>query len=520
MLQWVLAASAVLNFVGLWWGLPSEWAPIELNPGLVLGAVEQHFSHGWFDAYPPFHFYVLMTAMSPVLLYARLAAIDIHGQAGHTMLVVAARLVSVIMAFGTLIVTALCGRRAFGGRTGVYAAALLALTPPFVYYGKFANVDVPYLFWFGLSLLCFLRMLDRTQARDYVLFAAFATAAVCTKDQAYGLYLLVPVAVVVRAWVENRRAQRPLALLRAVFNGPNAAATASAVVLFTLINNIQFNPGGFADHVRFITGHGSEDYRMFAPTLAGHLALAGLTARLIQVSFGWPSLVVCVAGVGIAVAGRSRRRVALWLAVPAIGYYFGFINVILYDYDRFILPIALILAIFGGLAVDVWLGPGTGRWRRLPVALVLLYSVLYAGTVDVLLLKDSRYTVEAWMASHASRSDLIGTSGLTDYLPRFDGYQTVNIQSLEDLAGARAPYIVLNADYVRAVPPDTTWGQMISALQRGSAGYTLVYRYRTSSPWPWLPGGHPDLVGRRHETLVASTLRNINPTIEVFRRRD
>jgi hypothetical protein len=45
-----------------------------------------------------------------------------------------------------------------------------------------------------------------------------------------------------------------------------------------------------------------------------------------------------------------------------------------------------------------------------------------------------------------------------------------------------------------------------------------VGRFRHASPWPWLPGGHPDLMGARQDSIVFSTLRNINPTIEIFQR--
>jgi hypothetical protein len=92
---------------------------------------------------------------------------------------------------------------------------------------------------------------------------------------------------------------------------------------------------------------------------------------------------------------------------------------------------------------------------------------------------------------------------------------------LGDVAGLereRPLYFVLNADYALAVPPERPWGQLIGGLQHATLGYRLVGHFRRGSPWPWLPGGHPDLVGTRQETPVFSTLRNIDPTIEVFRR--
>ena len=77
------------------------------------------------------------------------------------------------------------------------AAALLALSVPFVYYAKTANLDVPYLFWFALSLLFFLRALRRARTADFALFGLAAAAAVATKDQALALYVLT---VPVLAW--------------------------------------------------------------------------------------------------------------------------------------------------------------------------------------------------------------------------------------------------------------------------------------------------------------------------------
>mgnify|MGYP003694809975 CR=1 FL=1 len=49
-LKWILAASLILNVVGVWWGLPGgSWAPDELTPTLVIGRRDAWFSHGWFD---------------------------------------------------------------------------------------------------------------------------------------------------------------------------------------------------------------------------------------------------------------------------------------------------------------------------------------------------------------------------------------------------------------------------------------------------------------------------------------
>jgi hypothetical protein len=210
----------------------------------------------------------------------------------------------------------------------------------------------------------------------------------------------------------------------------------------------------------------------------------------------------------------------MWLVIPVVSYYVGFIDVILYNYDRFVLPMCFVLAIFGGLAADRLLSaPGQARrWSVAAVATALFYTMAYAGTVDALMIGDSRYEVERWMREHVGPSDVVATSGLHEYLPRLDAYNVEDISTVQELGQERPGYVVLNADYAHAVPADTAWGQMIAGLEHETLGYRLVGRFRRTSPWRWLPGAHQDLVGAREEGVVFSTLFNINPTIEIFQR--
>jgi len=519
-LRWILGGSVILNLAGIGWGLPGRWVPIELDPEYVLYGLSQHFSQGWYDWYPPLQFYVLTMAMSPLLLLQSLGRISIDSALGYTLALLVCRLASIAAGVGILIATCLCGIQAFGRRAGIFAAAIVALTTPFVYYSKTANVDVPYLFWSACSLVFYLRLLDSAGLRDYVLFAATATLAVCTKDQAYALYLLVPPVVLYHAWRVNRHAGVSQPIWRAVFDRRLAAAAVTAAVLLAVCHNFLFNFGGFLNHVRLLTGRTSLYFRVFEPTLSGRFQLLWLTIRLIEVSFGWPLFLLSVAGVLVAVMTPRLRPVTTWLLLPMLSYYFGLINVILYNYDRFVLPLCLLLALFGGLAIDVFLeSSGRGRtWRTIAVTALFAYTLLYAGTVDVLMIWDSRYAVEQWMQTHIGRTDLVAITGLREYLPRVDDFDRVDIGTVAELQRERPAYVVLNADYARAVEADSPWGQLISGLQHQTLGYRLAFRFRRSSPWPWLPGAHQDLVGARDETIVFSTLRNINPTIEVFQR--
>ena len=314
MLKWVLAGSLILNVVGIWWGLPGgNWVPDELTPVSVIQAAAQRFAHGWFNRYPPFHFYVLTAAFSPLMLLDWLGRVDLGGVVPYTLLALVGRLVSVAAAVGTLLAVYACGAQTFGKRAGIFAAAIFALVTPFVYYAKTANLDVPYLFWFALSLVFYLRVLESVRLRDFIGFAACATLAVCTKDQAYGLYLLIPFAIVGRVWRFNRAAgvRRPLA--RALLDARLAIAAGVAIVLFVIAHNVLFNVTGFLDHVRTIT-YASATYRDFEPTLAGRIALLRLSVNLVRAAWGWPMFLVVVAGMVLALLTPVHRRASLWLA--------------------------------------------------------------------------------------------------------------------------------------------------------------------------------------------------------------
>ena len=77
MLRWILLGSLFLDVAGIWWGLPGSWPPGELSPKAVLEGMSQRFSHGWYDTYPPVHFYLLSIVVSPVLWLGRLGLLDL-----------------------------------------------------------------------------------------------------------------------------------------------------------------------------------------------------------------------------------------------------------------------------------------------------------------------------------------------------------------------------------------------------------------------------------------------------------
>ena len=517
-LRWILAGSLALSLTGFWWGLPAAWVPIELTPTFVLDGLAHHFSQGWYDAYPPLHYYILAAAISPMLVLQSVAGVDIYGVTGHTIMVIIFRLVSVMAGAGIVVCVCLVGREIFGDRAGLFAAAAFALTTPFVFYSKTANVDVPYLFWFSVSMVFYIRLVERLALVDFLGLAAAAACAVCTKDQAYGFYVLVPFVVVERVWRHNRQKGTPRALLRALIDARVLAAAATAAVLFAAFHNLLFNFDGFKGHVAFIIGPGSDTYRIFEPTLAGRRQLLELTVHLVQQSMGWPLFVFGVVGT-IAALVSNKRVLTICLLVPVVSYYLFFIDVILYNYDRFVLPMCFVMAVLAGFLTDQAL-VRAGRARAIVgamVALAFAYTLLYSSTVDVLMLRDSRYEAERWMTKNVG-GQLVGVTELPELIPAVSDFRTAGVATIEELEEQRPRYVVLNADYARAAAPGTPWAALVDGVEQGTLGYHPVAHFRSAPPWPWLPGAHADLVGPRQETVVFSVLRDVNPTIDIFER--
>ena len=280
------------------------------------------------------------------------------------------------------------------------------------------------MFWFALSLVFYLRLLEEQRTLDYVLFATMAALSICTEDQACGLYVLTPLPILYEAWRAGRRAGDPHPWRRALRSPGLGAGALAAVATFALVHNFAFNLTGFIAHVHYILGPASSPYRLYPATLGGRLTLLADTVRQALISFGWPLFAAAAAGVVLAAVRADRRRLLFWLGVPVVSYYLTFLNVVLHTFDRFLLPVALILALFAGGFLDWLLARAAGGWRRwaaVAVGGVFGYTLLYSATVDVMMVRDSRYTVERWLHREAPADARIGTMELPQYLPRLDG---------------------------------------------------------------------------------------------------
>jgi hypothetical protein len=509
----VIALSFVLNGTAIWWGLPNSvsWAPDEIWPSRVLGGLSRWFSGGWIDKYPPVHFYALSVLLVPFLALDRLKAVDLSRPQAAALIVIVFRLLTLFLAAALIYLVYACGRELYNRRGALFAAIITALLVPFPYYAKTVNLEIPYLFWFVWSLYFFIRLSKTGWPRYYFLFAMTAVLCAATKDQGAGLFVLAPLVVLWNDWRKGRLSDLNRRGWDIRLAKTYLAAIAVAIGTFLLGDNIPLNFKGFLGHIKLITGPASEAYKMVPKTVAGYGHLLFLICGQIEFCLGWPLLFVCLAGLILAFSRKPRNRDLLFLLTFGLSYVVFILGLFRMSYDRFVLPLAIILAFFGGQALSEWLRGWQKVIRTAAVIGVFTFSFLSALSVDVLMVRDSRYTVEKWLQKNIKPSQVLGTATPIEYLPRIDRYKhmAVPLREAEFLRAPKPDYIIFATEFARNFEAGSPENPFFSWLSREPAGYVPVYRYKTSIPWKSV----------RFEN-VSTNLRAINLEIQVYARRN
>jgi len=431
-------AAALLGAYGLMWGLPNIYdvAADSVVPNGELAGQTRDFARVTAFRYPPLHFDLLRLAFLPADVVARTAYFAGNLKLRSTVYIWIARAVSFVMGVGLVMIVYALTLRLFGRRAAVFAALTVTLCPITQYYTKNANLDIPYTFWFALSLLALERFFSGKSSRPLLWAALAATAAVCTKDQAYGCFagLTAPVLVTLR---KRQRSWGPALLNKRLW-----LAAGAALLAFALIHRIPFGIGPFVRHVREIVGPASEGWR---ETTSGAVGWA----RLLVESILWLAALMTPAGVALAGAGAVmavRQRRGTWLLWSAPGYGLTFLAVIGYVYPRFLLPAIVTLAPFAGLALDrlwgwrpggrpagVWLAGAAVAWTAAVCAMAL-------WDMD----NDTRRRAQFWIEENVAVTQKVGYLGHMRDMPRlnrselearrviFAGGKFTDFEALED----------------------------------------------------------------------------------------
>jgi len=430
-LFWILALAALYRIPGLFWGLPGSdgWDTDGVAPRNFLVGLAQTYAPGQHFTYPPLHMLLLALLTWPgwALALAKAHSLSSHDVIGEmirvpimTFFSVTARLVSAAVSLGTIYIVARMAELVGGRRAGWFAAAACAINAGFTFYSQVSNLDGPYLFWTSLSLLAWMRLIAEHDLRQLRYGTLAAAAAVATKDQAYAVFILAVPAVLALWFALDRWAQQNV---RRIFSLLLAWGGLSLFLLL-LIDGAITNPTGFAGRLAFLTGPATRDYVEYTRDWAGRIRLVEDMATF----FVRPAAFALLAGFGIVLCAARVRRdapasiAALVPILAAVSFTLAFNFVALRSEVRFLLPQALLVAVYAGLAAE-WLASLPPPVLRSLGALYLLFVFLgglYACTgIAAAMVNDPRYDTERWLQAHAAHGASVETYGLNAYLPRF-----------------------------------------------------------------------------------------------------
>ena len=381
---------------GLAWGAhqPYSWDADNIAPGPVLRGIAQRFGPGWYSSYGPVPYYLIALMYVPVLAIFRMTGelgtptrdypwgFD-HPDASTALLVMAARLVSLLMAIPavwTLVRTAFPPQSLALRR---WIVPLLVIgSPVFVYYSRTANVDMHYFAWLALGFF----LVERASSGPAAMAGAVAAAvaAVCSKEQSAPFAAVIVLAALRRAW---RWEPRPR--LQAISGMALAMAGAYAAAWM-----LPFNLQGWRAHHHFIFNVARYD-RAYPLTAEGFRDLGSRLIELMPVTLGWP----VIYGLALVILLRPSWRGLEARAIACAIYLIGFIGPIGYVYPRFLLPLLLLaipLAARGWNAAFERVTSASG-WPVAIAAAMVLLALSGGPNLTVTQLTDPRIAVSRWL---------------------------------------------------------------------------------------------------------------------------
>lgn len=286
----------------------------------------------------------------------------------------------------------LTGARLFGGRTGLIAAAMLAVAPLLVYQSHVAVNDVPMLVPLTLSLFGSAGVVRNGRLLDYAIAGAGLGLAAATKYTA-GIVLVPLLAAAVLHYRIDKRA----ALL-----GAGTGLAVSVAAFFAANPYALLNFPTFWEQFGGLPTSPSEGSRKL-----GEPETSGIRYYLWTVTWalGWVAAAAAVVGAWLLV---MKHRAAAALLLPAPILFVLFTGSLLRYFSRYLMPVFPMIVLVAAFAIAHLVALSSTRRPGITPALIVLVVVALLGpglvrsvhSDLVLTRQDTRNSTLVWLNDH------------------------------------------------------------------------------------------------------------------------
>lgn len=415
---------AVAIFVRAWsigFGLPALYDPDE--PLFILAALKllrsQTLNPGWFGHPGTTTIYSLALIDLGIVLsglatgrFANPEAFASAIYADPGVVVLPGRLFVLLCGVLCVALTFAIGRRLFGDRVGLVAAALLALDPLHIQQSQIIRTDVHASLFMLACVLFSIGIVQRGRWIDYLAAGAMVGLACATKWPAVTIIVCPLSACLLRAW------QQPAPLGRLIGRLMTVGVASVAMLLVA-------SPYLLLDYPTLIANLQGEARPQHLGSTGG-----GLLANL-----GWylaPTLTHSIGVAGAALAGLGliqmarRDRTALILLLPAFLVFLFAVAAQALIWARWIVPLLPFAALFAAVGACALADGVARRLARIPAgavlaALCLLLLVPMAATTAAESrerINDTRTRASAWARAHIPAGSSVVVEHLAfDLLP-------------------------------------------------------------------------------------------------------
>lgn len=414
----MVATLARLHSIGF--GLPGLYDPDE--PLFILAALKLLRDHtlnpGWFGHPGSTTIYALALIDIGIVgvgtLDGRFPTPDAFATAIYAdpgLVVLPGRLFILLCGVGCVAMTLLIGRRLFGLRTGLVAAAILALDPLHVQQSQIIRTDVHASLFMLAALYFSIGIVERGRWRDLLLAGAMIGLACATKWPA-ATFLVAPLgACLLRARRDGMSLRSLAARLAAVCAVAVAALLIASPYLAldypTLIANVRGEArpqhlgatgGGFLFNFGWYLG----------PTMRHSIGVAGLL----------------LATLGLGAMILRRRATASVILLPPFALFLIGISAQSLLWARWFVPLLPLMALFAAFGLVILshaIARHVGRTGAVQIALAALLLIPMAITVAAeshARLNDTRTRASAWARAHMAPGSTVSVEHLAfDLLP-------------------------------------------------------------------------------------------------------